>query len=475
MSKIFRPGWALPFLLAASTAAAQSVTSPFAIIAEQSRTAISIQGTGARAVGLGGAFIALADDASAVSFNPAGLAQLLSPEFSLVAESLQREQSFSRFKSGEQDFDDSSLKDSAFHPLFFSATMPFKRSGRNVAVTFSFQRLVDFDFNSDRNLTFRSAVPGSTVRRLTNSVDQKGSIDVYSLAVGAELTPRLLAGASINLLRGQWSFDSRQSLGDSESVFDIIQDNKFRGVNLNAGLLWRSKHVNLGLTYRSGFRAEYIFSGRYTALDDQGGTLVQPAQDGLLDLNWPETIGFGLAYKPSDRLTFTYDSVKTRWSGATFRGSFTTHHPTDGDVKDLSLDGANFFDFLTTSRTADTTDRRGGLEWIAFLGDSVVIPVRIGLFQEPQPSVDRGTGQQRVLKGLTFGFGLKYRSVTLDLAFKDAKAENDASKVVLLGGGTPILASGHEVLRERRMYLTAIFQLSSARAQRAMQRFFVGN
>ena len=88
MSTILRHGWALPFLLAASSAAAQSINSPFAIIAEQSRTAISIQGTGARAVGLGGAFIALADDASAVSFNPAGLAQLLSPEFCLVAESL---------------------------------------------------------------------------------------------------------------------------------------------------------------------------------------------------------------------------------------------------------------------------------------------------------------------------------------------------------------------------------------------------
>ena len=475
MSMTHQHSWALPLLLAASTASAQSISSPFAIIAEQSRTAISIQGTGARAVGLGGAFIALADDASAVSFNPAGLAQLLSPEFSLVAESLQRDQSFSRFKSASQDFDDSSLKDTAFHPLFFSATVPFRHSGRNVAVTFSFQRLVDFDFNSDRNLTFRGATPGSTVRRLTNTVDQKGSIDVYSLAVGAELTPRLLAGASINLLRGQWSFDSRQSLGDSQSVFDIIQDNKFRGVNLNAGLLWRSRHLNLGLAYRSGFRAEYTFSGRYTALDDQGGTLVQPAQDGLLDLNWPETIGFGLAYKPSDRLTFTYDSVKTRWSGATFRGSFTTHDPQTGDYQDLSLDGANFFDFLKSSRTTDTTDRRGGVEWIAFLGDSVIIPVRVGLFREPQPTVDRVTGQQRVLKGYTLGFGLKYHSVTVDLAFKDAKAENDASKVVLLGGGTPILATGHEVLREKRIYLTAIFQLNSEGAKKAVQRFFVGN
>ncbi|MDE3244666.1 MAG: UPF0164 family protein [Acidobacteriota bacterium] len=475
MSTTHQHGWALPLLLAASTASAQSISSPFAIIAEQSRTAISIQGTGARAVGLGGAFIALADDASAVSFNPAGLAQLLSPEFSLVAESLQRDQTFSRFKSTDQDFDDSSLKDTAFHPLFFSATIPFRRTGRNVAVTFSYQRLVDFDFDSDRNLAFRSPVPGSTPRRLTNSVTQKGSLDVYSIAIGAELTPRVLAGASLNLWRGQWSFDSRQEIEDSGSVYDIIQDNKFRGVNLNAGLLWRSKYLNMGLTYRSGFRSEYTFDGRYTALDDQGRPVVQPAQEGLLDLNWPETIGFGLAYKPSDRLTFTYDSVKTRWSGATFRGSFTTRDPQNGDFQDLSLDGANFFDFLKSSRTTDTTDRRGGVEWIAFLGDSVIIPVRVGLFREPQPTVDRVTGEQRVLTGYTLGFGLKYHSITVDLAFKDAKSENDISKVVLIGGATPILTKGQESLRERRIYLTAIFQLNSEGAQRAVKKFFVGN
>ena len=41
-------------------------------------------GSGARATGMGGAFIAVADDATAASWNPAGLVQLEKPEFSLV-------------------------------------------------------------------------------------------------------------------------------------------------------------------------------------------------------------------------------------------------------------------------------------------------------------------------------------------------------------------------------------------------------
>ena len=41
-------------------------------------------GSGARAIGMGGAFIAIADDATAASWNPGGLVQLEKPEISAV-------------------------------------------------------------------------------------------------------------------------------------------------------------------------------------------------------------------------------------------------------------------------------------------------------------------------------------------------------------------------------------------------------
>jgi len=41
-------------------------------------------GSGARALGMGGAFIAVADDATAASWNPGGLIQLEKPEISVV-------------------------------------------------------------------------------------------------------------------------------------------------------------------------------------------------------------------------------------------------------------------------------------------------------------------------------------------------------------------------------------------------------
>src|SRR6266581_6250480 len=47
------------------------------------RTSLTL-GSGARAFGMGGAFLARADDATAASWNPAGLSYLRNPEVSIV-------------------------------------------------------------------------------------------------------------------------------------------------------------------------------------------------------------------------------------------------------------------------------------------------------------------------------------------------------------------------------------------------------
>ena len=52
-------------------------------------------GSGARALGMGGAFIGVADDATAASWNPAGLIQLEKPELSIVGEYFHRSDEFS--------------------------------------------------------------------------------------------------------------------------------------------------------------------------------------------------------------------------------------------------------------------------------------------------------------------------------------------------------------------------------------------
>ena len=79
-------------------------------------------GSGARAMGMGG-LIAIADDATAASWNPAGLIQLEKPELSIVGSYLSRRMVFSSdFHpeiSNTARVDDKNIN-------YFSATYPFQ-------------------------------------------------------------------------------------------------------------------------------------------------------------------------------------------------------------------------------------------------------------------------------------------------------------------------------------------------------------
>src|SRR5918996_1374571 len=64
-------------------------------------TSLNRAGSGARAAGMANAFVAVSDDGTAASWNPAGLAQLRKPEFSLVYTVSERGLDFKGMRSGD--------------------------------------------------------------------------------------------------------------------------------------------------------------------------------------------------------------------------------------------------------------------------------------------------------------------------------------------------------------------------------------
>jgi hypothetical protein len=155
----------------------------------------------------------------------------------------------------------------------------------------------------------------------------------------------------------------------------------------------------------------------------------------------------------------------TPWSKATISAPGTAY------------DGLNYFDFQNPTGTRDTTDLHAGSEWIAYIGDSVVIPLRLGVFREPQPVVDIVTGSQRVLQGWTAGFGVKVHDLTFDLAFKDAHDRRHVSRYDTDApvGGMSATALGTEALEERTLCCSLIYQLDADAVRRALTWTFVGS
>ena len=110
-------------------------------------------GSGARAVGMGGAFIAIADDATAASWNPGGLIQLETPELSIVGAQDFRSEAFSSSSNPEIN---STTRTKELNLNYLSATYPFNFLKKNMIVSLNYQRLYEFRRRLDYNLEMSS-------------------------------------------------------------------------------------------------------------------------------------------------------------------------------------------------------------------------------------------------------------------------------------------------------------------------------
>ena len=194
------------------------------------------RGSGARALGVAGAFTAVADDATAASWNPAGLVQLERPEASFMLREtrvVQEHQIESEsFSVGEDQFNDKNLN-------YASAVCPFRLADRNFVFSLNYQEAYDFnqEFTADIQTTASQSRSDVSTRVFTKIVqehvadgivemdvnsylttwqrsslnqilcqdvlssldfEQEGVIDAVTPALAAELTPKLSIGASVN-------------------------------------------------------------------------------------------------------------------------------------------------------------------------------------------------------------------------------------------------------------------------------------
>ncbi len=426
------------------------------IISEQLRSTFTLVGSGARAAGMGGAFTAVADDATAASFNPAGLAQLVVPEASVVFDHLDLQDQYLDFvvldpveaplplSDSEAQFDRNSLN-------FLSFSLPFAVGDRRWAAQFSTQKAVDLTYHGDR-LFSEIDSEGNPVVDIQQVTDQSGGIRIYSGSLAISATRRMLIGVAINHWKGDWdssSFTSETIVEDPEDVefLSFTQTNALSAWNFDLGMLLQYKYANVGIRYRSGFSADYTLKVRVdTNIEDP----LIPLPDTTTELEWPSTLNLGLALKPSDKVTLAADFGRTDWSKMLFNAGVQT-----GKV--------NFFDLepQVSTRVSPAYDWRVGAEYL-FFHRSVIIPVRGGWFYEPQPGIDAVTGKRFVNKGYTAGVGVKIGSVAVDFAYQRKNSDTpitlfEPDDLVIGDRNNP--AEGRLQRSENRMFVSMILQL----------------
>lgn len=397
-------------------------------------------GSGARALGMGGAFIAVADDATAVSWNPAGLAQLEKPELSIVFRYQTYRNIIPAQVSGIDEFSGPlDYKGSSHSFDFASFTYPLRFGNFKIVPQISYQRSICFDVvNNEKNNRVVSAIDtGGEFRQMitqrTHLQKFVGGFDTVSFSVATTLFKRFHLGVSANLwFNGytgteleteDWSVmgttpGSATQVGHYSS--SAKHDFSIKGANMNAGLLINVlKNFKIGFVYKSHFSATLDYSLDMSIEGDNiapvpTGVIVLP---GHAQLEWPETWGFGLAFMPTDQLTFSADFTRTTWSKSIlndFENPDHVYDPNAPETVDFYFPTLFMMGNPFNLKQIDSQQMRLGCEYV-FFSRGTIIPLRLGIFTDTQYFPD-ATGDKVLFFGITAGIGVKKGAISIDTA-----------------------------------------------------------
>jgi len=146
-------------------------------------------GSGARAIGIADSFTAVADDATAASWNPGGLTQLERPEFSIALRLSNNKNTHSSgsdsFSADEDDFQSENIN-------YMSFVYPFQAARRNMVLSLNFQEAYDFTQQfSARAKNASSGKDGDTATQVfTDTVEEHVVDGNTELDVTSVLTTR---------------------------------------------------------------------------------------------------------------------------------------------------------------------------------------------------------------------------------------------------------------------------------------------
>jgi len=355
-------------------------------------SSINPVGSGARAMGMGGAFIATADDATAASWNPGGLIQLEKPEISTVYSYFYRTED-KKYTTGSETSGKDSTDD--FKLNYLSAVWPFSFNNRNMVLSLNYQHLYDFNHKWQY---LKSIASGSSLFDYT----QQGDLYALGIALCSEITHDFSLGVTVNwwgdfVYQSQWEQRyetlSHLTIGGINFIdsHSRIEHYEFKGYNTNIGLLWEiSQAWRAAGIIKTPFKADID----YTLSDEQ-------IYRSDLKLQMPLSFGLGIAWHPSDLLTLSGDLFSTQWD------DFFLESPSG--VKISPITGKR----VENSNIKSATWLRVGVEYL-LEGQKHIIPLRAGLFYDPAPAED---GLDDYFGG-SLGIGIACKKYVFDIAYQ---------------------------------------------------------
>lgn len=408
---------------------------------------------GARSLGLGGAFLALADDATAAYANPAGLLQLHRPEVALEGRSAAFETryvdggSYSGTPTGSAataadgsnidafpDLREGSSTSRSVGVSFFSVSYP----RRDWAIAVFRHELTRFAATIDRSAGFFFSTPGASgqeVRRRAAPISAELDLVIEDLGISGayRLSDQFWIGASAQAFRfrfdavthryraqdasGTTRFDDAPTLYAPANEFDRhLQTGSSTAWSGAASFLWSSsdrRHRIAGI-YRPGpdFPFDYRFVFGAAAVAE--GVAAEPAEQlearrrtGSGRFRVPDSWGAGWVFEPRTNWLISTEFKRVRSSELTPRANvlkdirFAGGEPLGCCVGASALPDEGYNagkDSMRLFEVDDGYELHAGVEWARPRASGDVLALRAGVWGETEHQV-RYVGENPRLAG----------------------------------------------------------------------------
>ena len=327
-------------------------------------------GVGARALGMGNAFTAVADDYTALFWNPAGLAQLYHNEVSVGISNLSFG-NMSSFFGSQRSFSNDKTNLDNFGVVY---PVPTFRGSAVVALGYSrsseFTTALSFDgFNTSSSIVPSLFRPDTTADvayllylerpdgstpiqndvRQHGTVLEAGGINQWSAAGAIDVAKNFSAGLTLNFLTGSYRFTRNFTEEDSRNVYsafpfdyDALElsntvDSDITGFTAKFGMHYRDERMKLGLTVKtpSWFSVDERFSTDGRSFFDNGDSYsTQSNNVTSYDVVTPFVFSGGTALSLAG-LTLSGDADYTDWTQMEFRNATTELLQENTTIKEI--------------------------------------------------------------------------------------------------------------------------------------------
>ena len=344
---------------------------------------LSFSDPGARSMGFGGAFVALADDATAAFANPAGLVQLLRPEISIEARSWNYSTPYTEggraeglpsglgidstvgLRTNTSDYDATALS-------FLSVAYPKD----NWSLALYRHVYANLEFYGETQGLFAGGSDCCYIRYYDQQMASQLDLVAYGLSGAYRVGDRFDIGLGVVYNDASLSASTTQYSSDEDTTESYFSPNSYlpsRTVTtqrqfvddsdwtLSVGFLWRlSERLRFGGVYRQGAEVKVGTEETAGELIDlgvpPGGVLYRATG---IPIEFPDIYGFGIAYQSPDcGLTVSFQWNRVEYSDI----------PASLELDDQTID--------------DADELHLGAEYI-FLSSTPIIAVRLGTWLEP--------------------------------------------------------------------------------------------